>query len=191
MKANGYPWRVFGVLLLCAVSGVAASFPFVFSLYADLLAKSPVPLPVLILLGLLQNRPQLFPGLVFISVGSPASLVLRRRGTTMKRTVLGIVLLGLMSAGSLMAEDHDWKRDRDFRHDYADRRADYRDMNRDRAAIDHDRWELRRDYREGNYAAAQRERAEINSRYRDLNRDERDVRRDNRDIRGDRYWDRR
>jgi len=55
MKANGYPWRVFGVLLICAVCGVAASFPFVFSLYADLLAKSPVPLPVLILLGLLQN----------------------------------------------------------------------------------------------------------------------------------------
>lgn len=108
---------------------------------------------------------------------------------TMKRTVLGIVLLGLMSAGSLMAEDHDGRRDRDLRHDYADRRADYRDINRDRAAIDHDKWELRRDYREGNYAAAQRERAEMNNRYRDLNRDERDVRRDNRDIRGDRYWD--
>ena len=55
MKVNGYPWRVFGVLLLGAVCGVAASFPFVFSLYADLLATSPVPLPVLILLGLLQN----------------------------------------------------------------------------------------------------------------------------------------
>src|SRR5260370_26769363 len=55
MKANGYPWRVSGVLLLCAVCGVASSFPFVFSLYADLLAKSPVPLPILILLGLLQN----------------------------------------------------------------------------------------------------------------------------------------
>jgi len=48
MKANAYPWRVFGVLLFGAVCGVAASFPFVFSLYADLLVKSPVPLPVLI-----------------------------------------------------------------------------------------------------------------------------------------------
>ena len=55
MKAKGYPWGVFGVLLAGAVCGAVASFPFVFSLYADLLATSPVPLPVLILLSLMQN----------------------------------------------------------------------------------------------------------------------------------------
>lgn len=55
MKANGYPWRLFFVLLLAAVCGAAASLPFVFSLYADLLATSPVPLPVLVLLSMLQN----------------------------------------------------------------------------------------------------------------------------------------
>jgi membrane protease YdiL (CAAX protease family) len=55
MKAKGFRWGVFGVLLAGAVCGVASSFPFVFSLYADLLATSPVSLPVLILLSLLQN----------------------------------------------------------------------------------------------------------------------------------------
>ena len=45
----------------------------------------------------------------------------------MKRTLLGIVLMGLMGAGSLMAQDRDWRNDRDQRHDYADRRADYRE----------------------------------------------------------------
>lgn len=55
MKANGYPWRLFGVLLAGAVCGVAATLPFLFSLYADLLATSSVPLPVVVLLSLLQN----------------------------------------------------------------------------------------------------------------------------------------
>lgn len=55
MKANGFRWGVFGVLLACAVCGAAASLPFVLSLYADLLATSPVPLPVLVLLSLAQN----------------------------------------------------------------------------------------------------------------------------------------
>ena len=105
----------------------------------------------------------------------------------MKRTVLGIVLMGLMGAGSLMAQDRDW-RDRDLRHDYADRRSDYRDIRHDENAIAHDRAEIRQDLREGNYAAARRERAEMDSRIRDVNRDTWNARRDNRDIRGDRYW---
>jgi len=55
MKANGFRWRVFVVLLAGAVCGVVGSFPFVFSVYADLLATSPVSPPVLVLLSLLQN----------------------------------------------------------------------------------------------------------------------------------------
>lgn len=107
----------------------------------------------------------------------------------MKRTVLGIVLLGLMGAGSLMAQDRDdWRYNRDLRHNYADRRSEYRDMNRDRAAIEHDKWELRNDLRRGDYRAAQRERQEMRDRYRDLNRDRAEVRHDNRDIYRDQYW---
>ena len=107
----------------------------------------------------------------------------------MKRTILGLALVGLMSAGSLMAQDRDdWRPNRDVRHDYADRRGDYRDMRNDRAKIAHDQWELRRDLRNGNYSGAREERQELRSEYRDVNHDRRDVRRDTRDIRNDRFW---
>jgi membrane protease YdiL (CAAX protease family) len=69
MKANGYRWGVFGVLLAGAVCGVAASLPFLFSLYADRLATSPVSLPALILLSLLQNS-------VILALATGAGLVL-------------------------------------------------------------------------------------------------------------------
>ena len=55
MKANGIRWGLLLLLLLCAVCGVAASFPFVLFLYADKLAGSPLPLPLVLVLGLLQN----------------------------------------------------------------------------------------------------------------------------------------
>ena len=57
-----------------------------------------------------------------------------------------------------MAEDRDWRADRDLRRDYADRRADYRDMSHDRARIAQDRRELREELREGDWRGAQRER---------------------------------
>lgn len=101
----------------------------------------------------------------------------------MKRTLITLLVLGTLGAGSLMAEDNDGRWNQ--RHDYADRTADYRDMNRDRANITEDQAEVRQDLREGRYAAAQRERAELRSRVRDLNRDRVDTRRD---IRHDRDW---
>jgi hypothetical protein len=55
MRAKSFSWAVFLILLVAAVGGVAASFPLVFSLYADKLAESPVPLPALVALALLQN----------------------------------------------------------------------------------------------------------------------------------------
>jgi hypothetical protein len=55
MKPNGYPWGVFLILLIAAVFGVMASFPFVFSLYADMLARAPIPLPAVFGLALVQN----------------------------------------------------------------------------------------------------------------------------------------
>jgi membrane protease YdiL (CAAX protease family) len=55
MRAKGFSWTVFLILLVAAVGGVVASFPLVFSLYADKLAESPVPLPALVALALLQN----------------------------------------------------------------------------------------------------------------------------------------
>ena len=55
MKANPFPWRTLVILLACAIFGVAASFPFVLSLYADKLANAPLPLPVVLGLALVQN----------------------------------------------------------------------------------------------------------------------------------------
>lgn len=135
----------------------------------------------------LVSSTQLFEKTVFVRIGSPASLLIEEEA--MKRTILGLALVGLISAGSLMAQDRDdWRPNRDVRHDYADRRGDYRDMRNDRAKIAHDQWELRRDLRNGNYAGAREERRELRSENRDINRDRRDVHRDTRDIRNDRYW---
>lgn len=55
MSTKRFPWGILVLLLACAVFGVAASFPFVLSLYADKLVNAPVPLPVVLVLGLIQN----------------------------------------------------------------------------------------------------------------------------------------
>ena len=113
----------------------------------------------------------------------------------MKKTVLGIVLLGLVSASSLMAQNRGWRHDRDWRradrgrHDYY---RDYRNRRGDRcdqreADIRHDEWELRRDMRHGDYAAAQREREELRWRFHNRHRDRRESWPESRDTRYDRY----
>jgi CAAX prenyl protease-like protein len=55
MRPNGYSRGIFLILLAAAIFGVAASFPFVFSLYADMLAAAPIPIPAVFGLALLQN----------------------------------------------------------------------------------------------------------------------------------------
>lgn len=55
MRPNRYSWGFFLILLAAAVFGVAASFPFVLSLYADKLAAAPIPIPAVFGLALLQN----------------------------------------------------------------------------------------------------------------------------------------
>jgi hypothetical protein len=108
-----------------------------------------------------------------------------------KRTLAGLMFLVFAGAGSMIAQDGYYNRDRDLRGDYADRRSDIRDIRRDEAKIAHDRWELRRDLDRGNYRAAAHEREELRREYRDINRDRADVYRDTRDIRRDerdRYW---
>ena len=108
-----------------------------------------------------------------------------------KRSLSGLMFLVFAGAGSMMAQDGYYHRDRDLRGDYADRRADIRDIRRDEAKIAHDRWELRRALERGDYRAAAHEREELRREYRDINRDRADVYRDTRDIRRDereRYW---
>jgi hypothetical protein len=85
--------------------------------------------------------------------------------TKMKRTIVGVLLVLGLSAGTMFADDG-WRDRRDIRHD--------------EAKIAHDQWELRRDLNRGDYRAAQHERRELRREYRDVNRDRRDL-----------YWDRR
>lgn len=84
----------------------------------------------------------------------------------MKRMVAGVLLLIGLGAGTVFAEDGDWRVRRDIR--------------RDEAKIAHDRRELRRDLYYGDYAAARHERRELRREYQDLKRDRREL-----------YWDRR
>src|SRR5215470_14346867 len=55
MRDRAYFRSIFLILLAAAVFGIAASFPFVFSLYADMLAGAPIPLPAVFALALAQN----------------------------------------------------------------------------------------------------------------------------------------
>jgi len=84
----------------------------------------------------------------------------------MKRMIAGVLLLIVLGAGTMFAEDGYWRDRGDIRHD--------------EARIAHDRRELRRDLYYGNYGAARHERRELRHEYRDLNRDRRDL-----------YWNRR
>jgi hypothetical protein len=77
----------------------------------------------------------------------------------MKRTIVGVLLVLGLSAGTMVADDG-WRGRRDIRHD--------------EAKIAHDQRELRRDLYYGNYGAARHERRELRHEYRDVNRDRRD-----------------
>ena len=84
----------------------------------------------------------------------------------MKRLIAGVLFVMALGAGTLFADDGNWRLRRDIR--------------RDEARIAHDRRDLRRDLYYGDYAAARRER-------RRLRRESRDLRQDRREL----YWDRR
>jgi hypothetical protein len=77
----------------------------------------------------------------------------------MKRTIVGVLLVLGLSAGTMVADDG-WRGRRDIRND--------------EAKIAHDQRELRRDLYYGNYGAARHERRELRHEYRDVNRDRRD-----------------
>jgi membrane protease YdiL (CAAX protease family) len=54
----GFSWRLFWILFLAAIFGIAASVPAGLDLFGSVLARSelpPVPLPLLVALGVIQN----------------------------------------------------------------------------------------------------------------------------------------
>jgi membrane protease YdiL (CAAX protease family) len=110
MKANGYPWRLLGVLVAGAICGAAASFPFVFSVYADLLRTSPVPLPVVVLLSLVQNSALLavvagIGLLITKKVGLPGAPFIEARlyGTSTEKRLSSIINPALLTGVSVGA----------------------------------------------------------------------------------------
>lgn len=55
---RGFPWRVFWLLFFASVIGAAAALPMAFEVFRPLIANSPpltIPLPLLIVVGALQN----------------------------------------------------------------------------------------------------------------------------------------
>jgi hypothetical protein len=65
----GYPWRIFWVLLLASVIGVAAILPYAFAIFGKILNAHPLPmpLPVLIVVQFMQNT-LLFGGLIALGL---------------------------------------------------------------------------------------------------------------------------
>jgi hypothetical protein len=108
MKTNKFPWTTAFILLGCAVCGVAASFPFVTSMYADKLADSPLPLPLVFGLALLQNSILLFGvvagGLFFTAkVGLPGTPLIDdwRAGKTVRERFLSLIQPALITGFSV------------------------------------------------------------------------------------------
>ena len=66
---QSYPWKIFWVLLVAAVLGVAAVLPFVFALFRNLISRGPLPmpLPVLICVQLMQST-LLFGGVIAVGL---------------------------------------------------------------------------------------------------------------------------
>ena len=108
MRSNGYPSRVFLILLTGAVFGVAASFPFVFSLYAEMLAHAPIPLPAVLGLALLQNTVILAVVIFFglrltAKVGLPGMPLIEdwHAGRNMRQRLWAMIALALVTGFSV------------------------------------------------------------------------------------------
>lgn len=73
--APGYPWKIFWVLSVACLLGFAAGMPYIYALFRDLVARTPLtmPLPVLITVQLMQST-FVFGGVVALG------LLLARKG---------------------------------------------------------------------------------------------------------------
>jgi membrane protein involved in colicin uptake len=101
----------------------------------------------------------------------------------MKRTVFGIVLMGVMGAGSLFAQNgyRGYDHDGDGRRDRQDIRQDYQRIQRQQNDLYRDQGRLRHELREGDYREAQRIRQDMWRDQQRLQNQRQDVRRDWRD----------
>ena len=103
----------------------------------------------------------------------------------MKRTAMklamGILLMGTLGAGSLMAQSGYWGRGYDHDGDRRqDIRQDYRQMDRQQSDLYRDQGRMQHELREGDYREAQRIRADMWRDQQRLNYQRQDVRQDRR-----------
>ena len=70
----GYPWRIFWLLLIVSVLGVAAVLPYIFALLPQLLFTSAMPLPVVVAVQLMESA------LVFAALIALGLLLARKVG---------------------------------------------------------------------------------------------------------------
>ena len=110
--APGYPWKIFWVLTLACLLGFAAGLPYIFALFRDLVARTPLimPLPVLITVQLMQST-CIFGGIVALGlllarkVGIETPVLQRwlyRRETVLPRGWLRVPLLLGLAIGALV-----------------------------------------------------------------------------------------
>ena len=77
VEPPGYPWKIFWLLLIASVLGVAAVLPYIFSLFPRLIAAAgplPMPFPVLIAAQLMQST------IVFAALIAPGLVLARKVG---------------------------------------------------------------------------------------------------------------
>ncbi|MEO8727227.1 MAG: hypothetical protein ABI383_14020 [Acidobacteriaceae bacterium] len=97
---------------------------------------------------------------------------------------MGILLMGTLGAGSLMAQSGYWGHDGDGRRDRQDIRQDYRQMDRQQSDLYRDQGRLQHELREGDYREAQKIRQDMWRDQQRLKQQRQDVRQDRRDW----YW---
>jgi len=75
--ATGYPWKLFWLLLVACILGIAAALPYIYALFGNMIARGgslPMPLPILVTVQLMQSA------IVFGAIISLGILLARKVG---------------------------------------------------------------------------------------------------------------
>jgi hypothetical protein len=69
VTSPGYPWKLFWLLVVACLLGIAAALPYIYALFRDMVAPTPLPmpLPVLVAVQLMQSA-IVFGGIVALGI---------------------------------------------------------------------------------------------------------------------------
>src|ERR1051326_268806 len=69
LERPGYPWKIFWLLLVASILGVAAVLPFVFALFRKMISTGPLPMPLPVLIAVqLMESAILFAALISLGL---------------------------------------------------------------------------------------------------------------------------